>query len=56
MARIALNKLEIDELGLDEIDRKVLKTMIEKYKGGPVRLGNNSYNYWRRNRNNRKCL
>ena len=38
VAKIALEKLEIDELGLDEIDRKVLKTMIEKYKGGPVGL------------------
>ncbi len=37
-AKIALNKLEIDEIGLDEIDRKMLKTMIEKYKGGPVGL------------------
>ena len=37
-AKIALSKLEIDELGLDETDRKVLKTMIEKYKGGPVGL------------------
>jgi len=31
-----INKLEIDEIGLDETDRKMLKTMIEKYKGGPV--------------------
>lgn len=38
VARLALNKLDIDELGLDETDRKVLKTMIEKYKGGPVGL------------------
>lgn len=38
VAKVALNKLEIDEIGLDEIDRKVLKTMIEKYKGGPVGL------------------
>ena len=37
-AKLALDKLEIDEIGLDEIDRKVLKTMIEKYKGGPVGL------------------
>ena len=32
----ALNKLEIDELGLDEIDRKILKTMIVQYNGKPV--------------------
>lgn len=38
MAKVALDKLEIDEIGLDETDRKVLKTMIEKYKGGPVGL------------------
>ena len=36
IAKIALGKLEIDELGLDDIDRKMLETMIEKYKGGPV--------------------
>ncbi len=36
LARIALNKLEIDELGLDEIDRKILETIIIKYAGGPV--------------------
>ena len=38
IAKIALSKLEIDELGLDEIDRKMLKTIIEQYKGGPVGL------------------
>ena len=38
LARIALNKLEIDELGLDETDRKILKTIITKYSGGPVGL------------------
>ena len=32
----ALNQLEIDELGLDEIDRKLLETMILKYNGKPV--------------------
>lgn len=32
----ALNKLEIDELGLDEIDRKLLETMIIQYSGRPV--------------------
>lgn len=31
-----LNKLEIDELGLDEIDRKLLDTMIIQYSGRPV--------------------
>jgi Holliday junction DNA helicase RuvB len=34
----ALSKLEIDPLGLDEIDHKVLRTIIEKFGGGPVGL------------------
>ena len=38
ITKIALNKLEIDELGLDEIDRKLLETMIVKYAGKPVGL------------------
>ena len=36
IAKTALNKLEIDELGLDEIDRKILETMILKYQGKPI--------------------
>ena len=36
IAKIALNKLEIDDLGLDEIDRKMLETIIVTYSGGPV--------------------
>jgi Holliday junction DNA helicase RuvB len=38
IARNALELMEIDRLGLDEIDRQVLKTVIEKYGGGPVGL------------------
>ena len=38
IAKIALNKLEIDDLGLDEIDRKMLQTIITTYGGGPVGL------------------
>ena len=34
----AMGKLEVDKLGLDEIDRKVLRTIIEKFDGGPVGL------------------
>ena len=34
----ALSKLEIDKIGLDEIDHKVLRTIIEKFDGGPVGL------------------
>lgn len=36
ITKVALNNLEIDELGLDEIDRKLLETMILTYKGKPV--------------------
>ena len=38
MAKIALNKLEIDDLGLDTTDKNILETIIQKYKGGPVGL------------------
>ena len=34
----ALFKLEVDPLGLDEIDRKVLQTIVQKFDGGPVGL------------------
>ena len=34
----ALNLLSIDPLGLDSMDRRVLKAIIEKYRGGPVGL------------------
>ncbi len=34
----ALEMLEVDELGLDEIDRRILKIIIEKFNGGPVGL------------------
>ncbi len=36
IAKIALKKLEIDDLGLDNIDRKILETIIYNYSGGPV--------------------
>lgn len=36
IAKIALEKLEIDDLGLNNIDRKILKTIILNYTGGPV--------------------
>jgi len=34
----ALSKLEVDQIGLDEIDHKVLHTIIDKFNGGPVGL------------------
>jgi len=36
VAREAMARLDVDELGLDEVDHKVLRTIIEKYDGGPV--------------------
>ncbi|HEX7153406.1 MAG TPA: Holliday junction branch migration DNA helicase RuvB [Thermoanaerobaculia bacterium] len=36
IAREALQMLEVDEYGLDEIDRKLLTTIIERFGGGPV--------------------
>ncbi|HUH96623.1 MAG TPA: Holliday junction branch migration DNA helicase RuvB [Anaerolineales bacterium] len=38
IARGALDLLQVDPLGLDEVDRRVLRTIIEKYDGGPVGL------------------
>jgi holliday junction DNA helicase RuvB len=38
IAKIALNALDVDENGLDEMDNRILMTIIEKYKGGPVGL------------------
>jgi holliday junction DNA helicase RuvB len=35
----ALNMLEIDANGLDEMDKRILETLIVKYQGGPVGLG-----------------
>ena len=37
-ARQALDRLEVDELGLDMVDRRMLMAMINHYKGGPVGL------------------
>ena len=36
IAKHALNQLEIDELGLDEVDRRMLEVMITQYQGRPV--------------------
>lgn len=38
VARIALDLLEVDRFGLDEIDQKIMLTILEKYGGGPVGL------------------
>jgi Holliday junction DNA helicase RuvB len=36
IAKFALNALNVDAEGLDEMDNKILRTIIEKFKGGPV--------------------
>ena len=39
VAADALNRMEVDTYGLDEVDRKLLLTIIDKFDGGPVGLG-----------------
>ncbi len=39
VAKKALSALEVDEYGLDEMDKEIILAIIEKYKGGPVGLG-----------------
>ena len=38
-ARAALARLEVDEHGFDELDRRILTTIIDKFGGGPVGVG-----------------
>ncbi|TAF65666.1 MAG: Holliday junction branch migration DNA helicase RuvB [Cytophagales bacterium] len=38
IAKIALEAMEVDQYGLDEMDNRILTTIIEKFKGGPVGL------------------
>lgn len=38
ISQFALNALNVDEHGLDEMDNRILSTIIEKFKGGPVGL------------------
>jgi Holliday junction DNA helicase RuvB len=38
IAEIALEALEVDEFGLDDMDKRIILTIIEKYNGGPVGL------------------
>src|SRR6476659_10149024 len=39
LTKSALDAMEVDRFGLDEIDRKLLLTIIEKFEGGPVGVG-----------------
>lgn len=36
LAKQALDQLQVDPLGLDELDRQILRVIIEKFRGGPV--------------------
>src|SRR5579863_6984965 len=36
VAETALNLLEVDRFGLDEVDQKIMRTVLEKFRGGPV--------------------
>ena len=38
IAQFALNALNVDEHGLDEMDNRILSTIIDKFNGGPVGL------------------
>ena len=38
VSRIALERMEIDELGLDHVDRRLLASIIDKFGGGPCGL------------------
>ena len=38
ITQVALSALNVDKLGLDEMDNRILSTIIEKFKGGPVGL------------------
>lgn len=38
ISRFALKALNVDQYGLDEMDNKILSTIVEKFKGGPVGL------------------
>lgn len=38
IAKMALNALDVDDHGLDDMDNRILSTIIEKFKGGPVGL------------------
>lgn len=39
MAEVALASLEVDEAGLDEMDKRILTVLIDKFSGGPVGVG-----------------
>lgn len=40
IAKMTLDALDVDEAGLDDMDKRILLTIIDKFKGGPVGIGN----------------
>ena len=38
MANLALNLLGVDQFGLDDMDRRIMLTIIDKFEGGPIGL------------------
>ena len=48
IVQYALNALNVDKNGLDEMDNRILSTIIDKFKGGPVGLNHYSNSRWRR--------
>jgi Holliday junction DNA helicase RuvB len=39
VAQSALQMLDVDQLGLDDMDARILRTIIDKFEGGPVGIG-----------------
>ena len=56
VASFALDLLEVDRYGLDQTDRLLLTTIMEKFQGGPVGLDTLGSIDWRRCRHHRRCL
>ena len=55
IAKIALNKLEIDDMGLDHIDRKILEALIYTYQGRAVGIDTIAVTIGE-TRDNRRCI
>lgn len=55
IVKIALSKLRIDDMGLNETDRRMLKIIFYDYSRGPVGAETLAASLRRRNRYNRRC-
>ena len=56
IAQFALNALNVDQHGLDEMDNRILSTIIDKFKWGPCRADYNFNSGWRGGWNHRRGL